>query len=111
MIGMTAARKIKVSVSLAADLLQVVDRAAQHDGSTRSAVMERWLRESHRRSRLARLEEETAVYYDSLTARDEDEDARWAAQASGAARRLTIDEPSGPPAATGARRVGPKRKG
>jgi metal-responsive CopG/Arc/MetJ family transcriptional regulator len=89
---MTTARKVKVSVSLGADLLRTLDRLAASEGSTRSSVMERWLREASRRARLARLEEETASYYDALTPAERDEDARWAAAASRAGRKLQIDD-------------------
>ena len=65
---MTAARKVKVSVTIDADVLGDVDRHAANQGSTRSAVMESWLRHASRRARAARLEEETAAYYDGLTA-------------------------------------------
>jgi metal-responsive CopG/Arc/MetJ family transcriptional regulator len=40
--GIIAARKVKISVSLDAALLGVLDRLAQNEGTSRSAVMERW---------------------------------------------------------------------
>lgn len=92
--GMTTARKVKISVSIDADLLGVVDRLAQQEGSTRSAVMERWLKQVSRRAQQLRLEEETAAYYDALAAPEREEDASWAAAASRAARKLVVDEPS-----------------
>jgi metal-responsive CopG/Arc/MetJ family transcriptional regulator len=90
---MTARPKLKISVSLDADVVEVVDHAAETEGSTRSAVMERWLRHVSRQAKLARLEKETAAYYDELTAAERDEDAAWAAAASRAARKLSIEAP------------------
>ena len=89
--GMTA-RKLKISVSLNASLVQVVDRQAARDGSTRSAVMENWLRQVSRAARVARLEEETAAYYDALTPAETEEDAAIAAASLRAARKLNIDD-------------------
>ena len=86
------ARKVKISISLDADLLELVDRRAAEEGATRSAVMERWLRQVSHRTKLARLEEETARYYDSLTDEERDEDAALAAASSRAARKLRVDD-------------------
>jgi metal-responsive CopG/Arc/MetJ family transcriptional regulator len=93
---MSTVRKVKISVSLGADVLGAVDRLAAREGATRSAVVERWLREASRRERVARLEEETAAYYDSLTVAEREDDAAWAAASSRAARRLRIDDGSFP---------------
>jgi len=97
MIGMTAARKVKVSISLDSQLLGLVDRMAANEGETRSALIERWLRQGSRRGAASRLEEETAAYYDSLTGEEKDDDAAWATAASKVARKLAIDDgPSAP---------------
>jgi metal-responsive CopG/Arc/MetJ family transcriptional regulator len=93
---MAAVRKVKISITLDADLVRLVDRHAANESSTRSAVMERWLRRASQRAALARLEEETASYYDAMTSDERDEDAGWAAGAARASRRLAID---GAPAA------------
>jgi metal-responsive CopG/Arc/MetJ family transcriptional regulator len=93
---MTAARKLKISISLDATLLDAVDRRAAAEKTTRSAVMERWLRSASRQADLQRLEEETAAYYDSLTPTENAEDAEWAALASRSARKLVIDDGPGP---------------
>jgi metal-responsive CopG/Arc/MetJ family transcriptional regulator len=90
---MTTGRKLKISISLDADVLDAVDRRAAKEKTTRSAIMERWLRSASRQSEMHRLEEETAAYYDALTPNDKVDDAEWAAFASGSARKLTIDEP------------------
>jgi metal-responsive CopG/Arc/MetJ family transcriptional regulator len=91
---MTAARsKMKISITLDADVLDAIDRRAAREKSTRSAIMEQWLRGAARQADLQRLEEETAAYYDSLTPEDKAEDAEWVAFASRSARKLVIDEP------------------
>ena len=111
---MNAARKVKVkvSVSIDADVLGVVDGQAASEGTTRSAVMERWLRQVSRRAAAARLGEETAAYYDSLTSAERKDDASWAAASSGAARKLGIDEDAPAPSPTSrfARRGRPQRR-
>ena len=94
---MTRAPKLKISISLDADLLAVVDRRAAKEKTTRSAIMERWLRSASRQADLQRLEEETAAYYDALTPSEKDDDADWAEFASQSARTLTIDEPEAKP--------------
>jgi len=85
--------KMKISVSLDADVLEAVDRRAARNKTTRSAVMEQWLRSAARQVELQRLEEETAAYYDSLTSAERREDAALARASSRAFRKLIIDEP------------------
>jgi predicted chitinase len=87
----TAARKVKVSVSIDPSVLGAVDRYAARVGVTRSAAMERWLAQLSHRENLTRLEEETAAYYDALTESERRDDAVWAAGARVAARRLDFD--------------------
>ena len=86
--------KTKVSISLDAEVLEAVDRRAAKEHTTRSAIMEQWLRGAARQVELQRLEEETAAYYDSLTPAEKADDAEWAEFASQAARELIIDEPT-----------------
>jgi metal-responsive CopG/Arc/MetJ family transcriptional regulator len=104
------ARKIKVSVSLDADLLQVVDKAAAREGTTRSELLERWLRDGQRRANVMRLQEETATYYDSLTLPETRDDSRWAEAAAKSARRLQIDDDAAPSESRRTKRAGRKRK-
>jgi metal-responsive CopG/Arc/MetJ family transcriptional regulator len=88
------ARKTKISISLDAAVLDAVDRRAAREKTTRSAVMEQWLRGAARQAELQRLEEETAAYYDSLTPAERAEDDALAEASSRAARELIIDEPA-----------------
>lgn len=85
-------RKLKISVSIDAELVGAVDRLAEREGATRSAIMERWLYQASRRARLTRLEEETAAYYDALTPAEKDDDAAWVSATSESTRRLQIDD-------------------
>src|SRR5215510_2259226 len=90
--GMTA-RKTKISISLDSDVLDAVDRRAAKEKTTRSAIMEQWLRGAARQAELQRLEEETAAYYDSLTPAERREDDALAEASSRSFRKLTIDDP------------------
>jgi metal-responsive CopG/Arc/MetJ family transcriptional regulator len=85
--------KMKISISLDAEVLEAVDRRAARNKTTRSAVMEQWLRSAARQAELQRLEEETAAYYDSLTPAERREDAAIARASSRALQKLIIDEP------------------
>ena len=85
--------KTKISISLDGDVLDAIDRRAAKEKTTRSAVMELWLRGAARQAELQRLEEETAAYYDSLTPEEKAEDAALAAASSRAFRKLIIDDP------------------
>lgn len=92
--SMTAARKLKISISVDAALLDVVDQRAAKEKTTRSAIMEQWLRGAARQAELQRLEEETAAYYDALTPSEKREDAAWTEAASRSFKKLDIDEAS-----------------
>ena len=92
--GRIEGMKTKISISLDTEVLEAVDRRARREKTTRSAVMEQWLRSASRQIELERLEEETAAYYDSLTPAEKADDAEWAEFASRAASELTIDEPT-----------------
>jgi metal-responsive CopG/Arc/MetJ family transcriptional regulator len=89
---MTAARKVKISVSIDPALLEAVDRYAARVGVTRSAAMERWLSQISRQENLNRLEEETAAYYQALTEAERQDNRDWARAVSGKARKLRIDD-------------------
>jgi hypothetical protein len=92
------ARKVKVSVTLDADVVGAVDRMASREGQTRSAIMERWLRQISRRAKLIELENDTAAYYDALSVAERADDEAWATASQRAARRLRTDEDDAPAA-------------
>lgn len=102
---MTQART-KISVTMAADLLSGIDREASAAGGNRSAVIERLLRRGVQGEKLARLENSTAEYYDSLTAREKAGDEALAKASGRAARRLSIDRSEKRPGRERSRRAG-----
>jgi len=90
---MTEGRKVKVSLTIAYDLLRLVDRTASRAGETRSGVVDKWLRGAARAAIERDLDEATARYYDELSTVDRREDRAIASAAAAAARGLAIDEP------------------
>jgi len=68
--------KTKVSVTIEGALLQQVERMAS--GASRSEVVEIALASWVRNRRRERLEEEIEIYYRSLGAAENEEDASWA---------------------------------
>jgi hypothetical protein len=92
MIGRMVA-KAKISVTVSAELLGWIDRAARQDGSTRSATIEAWLRASAGRVVAQAVDDATAAYYASLRGDDVARaDGEAIARAtSDAARRVTYD--------------------
>ena len=86
--------KVKVSVTVSADVLARVDRhAARRRGATRSQIIEEWLRRGARVQAQQDLESEIVAYYDGLTAEQRAEDAAIATATARAARRLDLDGP------------------
>lgn len=90
---MTAARKLKVSVTLSAEVLALVDRDAERRNDTRSGVVEDWLRRAAAAGAKADLDRDTAAYYRSLGDDERAEDEALARAASSAARRVTYEAP------------------
>ena len=90
----TAARRLKISVTLPADLVAAVDsEASLRANGNRSVVMERWLRRASRLRAQQALEEATIDYYECLSAEERVDDEKLSRALSRAARRLDIDEP------------------
>jgi len=92
MIGVTAAPKQKVSLTISADLLALVDRDARARGDTRSGVVEAWLRRAASASVEQEIEEATAAYYRSLRPEERSEEEQLSRGLSRAARRVAHDE-------------------
>ena len=88
---MTAAAKLKVSLTLSADILTLVDRDARSRRSTRSGVVEQWLRRAATAKVAQDIESATAAYYASLREEERDEDTAMARALSLAARRVVHD--------------------
>lgn len=58
--------KVKVSLTLSEDLVALIDRDARKTGSTRSGVVEDWLRSTASRAAEKSIDDATAAYYASL---------------------------------------------
>lgn len=85
--------KTKLSVTLAPDIIEEVDRAVERRvGASRSAVIEEWLRKASRLNAEAQLREDTIAHYESLSKADIVDEGALGAASSRAARRLAIDE-------------------
>jgi metal-responsive CopG/Arc/MetJ family transcriptional regulator len=93
--GVTAARKIKLSVTVDADVVERVDRAAREvPGATRSSIVEAWLRRGARAQAERELRDATIAYYEALTPAERAEDEQLSHALSRRARRLDVDGPS-----------------
>jgi hypothetical protein len=87
---MTAA-KLKVSLTLSADLVALVDRDAERLHDTRSGVVEQWLRHAARAAVEKEIEAATATYYRSLRGDERAEDEALARALSVATQRISYD--------------------
>lgn len=89
---MTAAAKLKVSLTLSADLVALVDRDARRAKGSRSAVVEQWLRKAASSNVEHEIDAATAAYYRSLRGEDRTGDESLSRSLSGAARRVAYDD-------------------
>jgi metal-responsive CopG/Arc/MetJ family transcriptional regulator len=85
---MTRTPKLKVSLTLSADLLATVDKNAHRDGDTRSGVVERWLRRVASADVARQIDDATAAYYLAMDADERTENDTMAHALSRAARRV-----------------------
>jgi hypothetical protein len=93
---MTTAAKLKVSLSLSADVLALVDRTARRGNDTRSGVIDRWLRRAATAAAEQELEEATATYYRSLRSDERADDDALSRGLSNAARRVSYEDAPAP---------------
>lgn len=78
-----AATKAKLSVTISRELLDAVDReVARHPGSTRSGVIESWLRLASRTHEEELLRRQTVAYYQARRRDEVADDEEWATFAS-----------------------------
>jgi len=87
------ATKAKVSLTISADLIAMIDREAGRVGTTRSAMAERYLRSGASRAAERSIEELTAAYYASIRGPELDEQEAIARASSRAAKKLSYDAP------------------
>jgi hypothetical protein len=92
MIHMIVAAKVKVSLTLSADVVALVDRDARRRKDTRSGVVEQWLRRAVNASVVQEIEDATAAYYRSLRGEERAEDVAMSRALSNSARRVLYDE-------------------
>jgi metal-responsive CopG/Arc/MetJ family transcriptional regulator len=94
-IGMSSEAKARVTITLSRDVLRLVDRAAEkEDGSSRSAVIERYLRRAIRGAAEGEIARDTIAYYRSLSEEERSEEEALSEALGDAARRLQYDRPS-----------------
>src|SRR5688500_8675886 len=89
---MSIARKLKVSLTLSADLLALIDRVARDGNDTRSGVVEQWLRRAVSATTEQEIEDATAAYYAGLRAGERKDEDRLAHGLSRASRRVSYDD-------------------
>jgi predicted transcriptional regulator len=89
---MTNAAKLKLSVTLSADVLALVDRDARRLGETRSGIIEQWLRQAAAGTVEREIEQATVAYYRSLRNDERKEDEAISKALTRAARRVSYDE-------------------
>ena len=90
--GMSAAPKVKLSITLSKDLVGRIDRFAAGRGATRSAVVERWLLRAERLETARAIEQATIDYYENLDQQARGDDEALAQASSQAARRIRVDQ-------------------
>jgi hypothetical protein len=86
------APKLKVSITLAPDIVADVDAEARRiPGATRSSVVESWLRRGRRARADAVLRDSVVAYYEARTAEDRAEDEAIARATSSRSRRVSYE--------------------
>jgi hypothetical protein len=84
--------KRKVSLTLSADVLVLVDRDARRRNDTRSGVIEHWLRLAANAALADEVEEATAAYYLALRGDERAADEKLSQALSSASRRVSYDD-------------------
>ncbi len=88
----------RLTVSLPADLVEQLDRAARRAGTSRSALVEEWLRRGARVQAHGELERQIEAYYAGRSLAERAEDESIAKAAGLIAPRLSIDQDGHRPA-------------
>ena len=89
---MTKGAKLKLSVTISADVLALVDEDARRLGATRSGTIELWLRRAAAGNVEREIEQATVAYYRSLRGEEQKEDEALSKALSRGARRVSYDE-------------------
>ncbi len=85
--------KVKVSLTLSKDLVALIDRDARRTGSTRSGIVEDWLRSTASRAAEKSIDDATAAYYASLRGDARADDDAVSRAMAKAAREVVYDAP------------------
>jgi hypothetical protein len=96
-------RKLKVSLTLSADLLALIDRDARLRKDTRSGVVEQWLRRAASASVVQEVEAATAAYYQSVRGPERADDEALSRALSKAAKRVSYGDAASPRRSRGAK--------
>ena len=91
---MTISRKLKVSLTLSADLLEAIDRNARREKDTRSGIVERWLRRFANATAVTEIDDATAAYYLAMNAAERADEQALARAMSRSARRVAKKRPT-----------------
>jgi hypothetical protein len=89
---MTTAPKLKVSLTLSADVVALVDHDARRLKDTRSGIVEQWLRLAANASVGQEIEDVTAAYYRSLSGEEDAEDEVMPNAPTSSTRRVAYDQ-------------------
>ena len=81
----------RVTVSLPADLVEQLDRSSRRMGTTRSGLVEEWLRRGARERGQADLDRQIEIYYAGRDQAEVADDESIARAAGRLARRIRID--------------------
>ncbi len=102
--------KVKISLTISSDLVDLVDDLAERRQTSRSAIVEQWLRRAASGSVAQEIAEATAAYYGSLRASEREDDEALARGLSSAACGLSYDdEPPPRPTQASRRKSGGRR--
>jgi len=88
---MTSAKKTKVSITLSADLLSLIDTVAAKRKQNRSHIIELWLRKGAADQRARKLDRDTIEYYRQLESSESDEGDEWSSLATNEFGQIGID--------------------
>jgi hypothetical protein len=89
---MTSAPKLKVNLTLSADVVALVDRDAQRRKDTRSGIVEQWLRRAATAGVEQEIEDVTAAYYRSLSSEEDAEEEVGSKSPASSTRRIAYDQ-------------------
>ena len=85
-------RRQRVTVSLPRELVARIDAQSKVSRMSRSGLVESWLRAGERQGAVAKVAEEVAAYYSSLTPQEAEQDRNIAHATTRVVRELDYDD-------------------